>query len=250
MKYIDLDKNFKESDSKIQDAYSFRCAPQVLGASLDAINYVKSVLKVEMNSITDNPLVFSDGIIRSAGHFHGQPIALSLDFLSIALAEVGSISERRVERLLNPALSDLPAFLTSEAGKNSGLMIAQYTAAALVSKNKHIANPCCTDSIPVSASKEDHVSMGMNSALKVRELIENLESIIAIELLCATQGLEFRSPLSTSPILLKIIEVIREKVPPLTADRPPHIDIQAIKSLIKNETFVDIVSKSLEVVSI
>ncbi|MHA1910131.1 MAG: histidine ammonia-lyase, partial [Candidatus Kariarchaeaceae archaeon] len=199
-----------KDDNRIQDAYSVRCAPQVLGASLDAINFIKSVLKVEMNSVTDNPLVLEEGIIRSAGHFHGQPIALSLDFLSIALAEIGSIAERRIDRLLNPVLSELPAFLINEAGKNSGLMIAQYTAAALVSKNKHIANPCCTDSITVSANKEDHVSMGMNSALKVRELIENLESIIAIELLCATQGLEFHLPLTTSPILIKIMSVIRD----------------------------------------
>ncbi|MCG3218057.1 MAG: histidine ammonia-lyase [Candidatus Heimdallarchaeota archaeon] len=240
----------KTVDRKVQDAYSIRCAPQVLGATLDALNHIKGVLKVEMNSVTDNPLVLSDGTIRSAGHFHGQPLALSLDFLSIALAEIGNIAERRIDRLLNPSLSGLPAFLITEAGKNSGLMIAQYTAAALVSKNKHIANPCCTDSIPVSANKEDHVSMGMNSALKARELIENLESILAIELLCAAQGLEFHLPLSTSPILNQVVGVIREKVPPLTKDRPPHIDIQAIKSIIKSGSFVDIASKSLEMVTI
>ncbi|MFX1513616.1 MAG: histidine ammonia-lyase, partial [Promethearchaeota archaeon] len=206
-------------DDRVQDAYSFRCSPIVLGASLDVLQYVKNVLMIEMNAVTDNPLVLEDGTIRSAGLFHGQPLALALDFLSIALAEIGNIAERRIDRLMNPNLSSLPLFLSKNPGLNSGLMIAQYTAAALVSQNKTYATPSSVDSIPVSADKEDHVSMGMNAALKVRKILDNLEHIIAIELLCAAQGLEFSAPLKTSLPLQAVIKLIRQRIPPLTEDR-------------------------------
>jgi len=175
---------------KVQDAYSLRCIPQVIGASLDTIRYVQSVVETEINSATDNPLVFpDDGSIVSGGNFHGQPIALAMDFLGIALSELANISERRVNRLVNPHLSGLPAFLTTEGGLESGMMIAQYTAAALVSENKVLAHPASVDSIPTSADQEDHVSMGTIAARKASLILENVKNVIAIEYMCATQGI-------------------------------------------------------------
>ncbi len=176
----------------VQDAYSLRCMPQVHGASRQAFSHAREVLSIEINSATDNPLVFSDQVI-SGGNFHGQPLALVLDYVGIALAELANISERRTERLVNPALSNgLPAFLTRNGGLNSGYMIAQYTAAALVSENKVLAHPASVDSIPTSANQEDHVSMGTISARKARTILQNVRRVLAIELLCAAQGLDLR----------------------------------------------------------
>jgi len=177
----------------VQDAYSLRCMPQVHGASRQAFKHAREVLEIEINSATDNPLVFEDEVI-SGGNFHGQPLALIMDYMSIALSELANISERRTERLVNPALSNgLPAFLTRDGGLNSGLMIAQYTAAALVSENKSLAHPASVDSIPTSANQEDHVSMGTIGARKARTILQNVRRVLAIELLCAAQGIDLRT---------------------------------------------------------
>ncbi|MEZ4535129.1 MAG: histidine ammonia-lyase [Cyanobacteriota/Melainabacteria group bacterium] len=190
------DSEIVESHSEcdmVQDAYSIRCIPQVHGASRQAIQHVRQVLEIEMNSATDNPLVFEDKIL-SGGNFHGQPVALAMDYASIAIAELANISERRTERLVNPYLSNgLPAFLTRNGGLNSGFMIAQYTAAALVSENKSLAHPASVDSIPTSANQEDHVSMGTIAARKARSILENLKKVLSIELLCALQALDLRT---------------------------------------------------------
>jgi histidine ammonia-lyase len=224
---------------KVQDAYSLRCIPQVLGASLDAIRYVHSVIKTEINSATDNPLVFAeDDKVLSGGNFHGQPIALAMDFLGIALSEIADISERRINRLVNPHLSDLPAFLTTEGGIESGLMIAQYTAAALVSENKVLAHPASVDSIPTSADQEDHVSMGTVAARKAAMILENVQTVIAIEYMCAAQGIDLLSPLKPSELLEKAVVKIREVVKKLEDDRTLSPDITKILALMRSRAIV------------
>ncbi|MFX1330540.1 MAG: histidine ammonia-lyase [Promethearchaeota archaeon] len=228
----------------VQDAYSLRCVPQVLGASLDALRYAQNTLEIEINSATDNPLVFSEeGDVVSGGNFHGQPIALAMDFVGIALSEIANISERRVNRLVNPSLSGLPAFLTTEGGLESGMMIAQYTAAALVSENKVLAHPASVDSIPTSADQEDHVSMGTISARKAAEILGNVKNVIAIEYMCAAQGLSLLLPLQPSEPLKLAFGAIRETVPQLDDDRPLHIDIERIREMIDSETIVASVEK-------
>jgi histidine ammonia-lyase len=228
----------------VQDAYSLRCIPQVLGASLDTVRYAQNILEIEINSATDNPLVFSEkDDVVSGGNFHGQPIALAMDFMGIALSEIASISERRVNRLVNPNLSDLPAFLTSEGGLESGLMIAQYTAAALVSENKVLAHPASVDSIPTSADQEDHVSMGTISARKAAQILENVKNVIAIEYMCAAQGLSLLLPLQPSEPLKLAFEVIREVVPQLDDDRPLYPDIARIREKIDSESIAASVEK-------
>jgi histidine ammonia-lyase len=217
---------------KVQDAYSLRCIPQVIGASLDAIRYVQSVIETEINSATDNPLVFpDDGSVVSGGNFHGQPIALAMDFLGIALSELANISERRINRLVNPHLSGLPAFLTTEGGLESGMMIAQYTAAALVSENKVLAHPASVDSIPTSADQEDHVSMGTIAARKASSILENVKNVIAIEYMCATQGIDLLSPLKAAQPLEVAKSLIRGVVPTLEDDRTLAPDIVKIRGL-------------------
>jgi histidine ammonia-lyase len=227
---------------KVQDAYSIRCAPQVIGASLDAIRYVQSVVETEINSATDNPLVFiDDGTVISGGNFHGQPIALVMDFLAIALSELANISERRINRLVNPHLSGLPAFLTTEGGLESGMMIAQYTAAALVSENKVLAHPASVDSIPTSADQEDHVSMGTIAARKAYNILENVKNVIAIEYMCAAQGIDLLSPLKPSAPLDKAHSKIRNVVPKLEDDRPLSPDIAQIHALIDSGAIVSVI---------
>jgi histidine ammonia-lyase len=227
---------------KVQDAYSLRCVPQVLGASLDAVRYVQSVIETEINSATDNPLVFgADGIVLSGGNFHGQPIALAMDFLSIAVAEIANISERRVNRLVNPHLSGLPPFLTTDGGLESGLMIAQYTAAALVSENKSLAHPASVDSIPTSADQEDHVSMGTIAARKCRQILSNTKKVVAIEYMCAAQGLDLLAPLKPSVPLSAAHERIRRDVPKLEDDRQLSGDINSISAMIDSSEIVDAV---------
>lgn len=221
--------------SKVQDAYSFRCIPQVHGASRDAIDYAVRVLEIEFNAATDNPLVFAEqGDIVSGGNFHGQPVALALDFACIALAEIASISERRVEQLLNPALSGLPAFLSPHPGENSGFMMAQVTAASLVNENKMLCFPASCDSIPTSANREDHVSMGMTSARKLRQIAGNVRAVLAIELLCAAQALEFRRPLRPGAALARLHDAFRGVVKPLADDRLMATDIAAAEAFIES----------------
>jgi histidine ammonia-lyase len=199
---------------RVQDAYSLRCIPQVHGAVRDVAAHVRRVLEVELNSATDNPLVFPDtGEVISGGNFHGEPVALALDYLAIAVAELASISERRIERLVNPDLSGLPAFLVRDAGTNSGMMIAQVAAVALVAENKVLAHPASVDSLPTSANKEDHVSMGMTSALKLATVVENVQSVLAVEALCAAQGLDFLAPLRPGRGAAAAFERVRAVVP-------------------------------------
>ena len=247
MKGVLLDSEINRSHvncGKVQDAYSLRCVPQVLGASLDTIRYVQSVLETEINSATDNPLVFpNDGTVVSGGNFHGQPIALAMDFLGIALAEIANISERRINRLVNPHLSGLPPFLTTEGGLESGMMIAQYTAAALVSENKVLAHPASVDSIPTSADQEDHVSMGTIAARKARLILENVENVVAIEYMCAAQGIDLLSPLTPSEPLATAMKAIRKVVSKLEDDRQLSTDIEAIHQLMKTGKIVDATRK-------
>ncbi|MFN8324920.1 histidine ammonia-lyase [Flavobacterium sp.] len=210
----------------VQDPYSFRCIPQVHGASKDAIDYVKKVFKTEINSVTDNPNIFKDeDLIISGGNFHGQPLALALDFLGIALAELGNISERRTYQLIS-GLRGLPAFLVDNPGLNSGFMIPQYTAASIVSQNKQLATPASIDSIVSSNGQEDHVSMGANAATKCLKIVENLERILAIELMNASQALEYRRPLQSSEFLESFLKSYREEVPLVKEDRILHYDIE------------------------
>ena len=220
---------------KIQDAYSLRCIPQVHGAVRDALVYVRKTLEVEVNSATDNPLVFAEKRkILNCGNFHGEPVAFALDLLGIVISELGGISERRIEKLINPALSGLPPFLTTEGGLHSGLMMVQVSAAALASENKVLAHPASVDSIPTSADKEDHVSMGTIAARKGRDIVKNVEHILAMELLCATQGLEFLLPLQPGIGIEEAYRAVREKVPPIKGDRRFSEDIKKLQSLIES----------------
>jgi histidine ammonia-lyase len=230
--------------SRIQDAYTLRCSPQVHGATKDAISYCRRVIETEMNASTNNPLIFADSQdFLLGGNFHGQPVALAMDFLSMAISELASISERRIERLVNPKLSGLPAFLVSDGGLNSGFMIAQYTAASLVSENKVLCHPACVDSIPTSANKEDHVSMGTISARQCREIVMNTENVIAIELLCAAQALDLFTNLKPGEGTLKAYQVIRQTISPLEKDRILSNDIMAMKDLIRSGKILTAVEK-------
>lgn len=221
--------------TRIQDAYTLRCSPQVHGASKDAIAYVKRVIETEMNSSTNNPLIFADSEeFLLGGNFHGQPVGLALDFLGMAVAELANISERRIERLVNPQLSGLPAFLVGEGGLNSGFMIAQYTAASLVSENKVLCHPASVDSIPTSANKEDHVPMSPIAARKCREVLKNAEHVIAIELLCGAQGLDLFTNLKPGAGTLAAYATIRNAVSHLEKDRILAYDIQAMMALMKS----------------
>lgn len=231
----------QQGEIRVQDAYSLRCTPQVHGASKDAINYVKERVEIEINSVTDNPIIFpesKEGI--SGGNFHGQPMALSFDFLGIALAELANISERRLERLVNPALSGLPAFLVEHGGLNSGFMIVQYSAAALVSENKILAHPASVDSIPSSANQEDHVSMGTIAARKAKEIMENVRRVIAMEIMCACQGIDLRTNKGLGKGTAPVYNKVREFVPMLVEDRPLYEDINKCEELIINGTIVDV----------
>lgn len=230
---------FAQVKKDVQDPYSFRCIPQVHGASKDAIAYCERMVTTEINSVTDNPIVLPDlGRIVSGGNFHGQPLALALDFLAIALAELGSISERRTFVLLS-GQRGLPPYLVAHPGLHSGLMIAQYTAAALVSENKQLCTPASVDTIPSSNGQEDHVSMGANAAIKCGRVVKNLENILAIELLCAAQALEFRRPARSSKLIEKIIEQYRTYVPFIDADRILHHDIQASVRFLRDFRFLN-----------
>ena len=225
---------------KVQDAYSLRCAPQVHGASRDLLDYVEYTIATELNSATDNPLVLVDSEqLVSAGNFHGQPLAFALDALAMAVAELANISERRVERLVNPNLSDgLPAFLTSDGGLNSGFMIPQYVAASLVSENKSLCHPASVDSIPTSAGQEDHVSMGNASGLKATQVVANSERALAIELLAATQAVEFLAPLEPGRGSRAVHEFVRTLSPRLRDDRSLGLEIEAVAESIRDGSLI------------
>ncbi len=219
-------ESHRTGDVRVQDPYSLRCMPQVHGAVRDVLGDIEKRLEIEMNSVTDNPLVFPEtGEILSGGNFHGEPMAIAADTLAIALSELGAISERRIEKLTNTAFSGLPAFLVRDAGLNSGFMIAQVTAAALASENKTLAHPASVDSIPTSADKEDHVSMGMGAALKLGQVVENVRTILAIELLAAGQGIDLLRPLRTSAPLEALHRDLRAGIAPWHEDREMSPDI-------------------------
>ncbi|MDQ4036127.1 MAG: histidine ammonia-lyase [Chloroflexota bacterium] len=222
-----------ESDHRVQDAYSLRCMPQVHGAARDALAELSRVVTVEMNAATDNPLVFPTGEVISGGNFHGEPLALALDYATLAVAELASISERRTARLVDAHLSGLPPFLTERPGVESGLMIAHYTAAALVNELQTLAHPSSVDTIPTSANQEDHVSMGATSALHLREAVDRAEQVLAIEALCAAQGLDFRRPLKPGAGVRRAHAIVRSRVTHLDVDRSPAPDIAAARELVR-----------------
>ena len=230
---------------RVQDPYSLRCLPQVHGATRDALAHIEEMLAIEINSATDNPLVLGDGRVVSGGNFHGQPIAIRMDYLAMALHELGSISERRVDWIMNPNLTDLPAFLSPKEGLHSGYMIAQYTAAALVSENKTLCGPSSTDSIPVSGNQEDHSSMGLTAARRARMVLENVRTILAIEILCAAQAIHLRRK-RTGRGLEPVIKLLRRSVPPLVADRVVAKDIQAVRTLVASGELLGTVKKVVE----
>jgi histidine ammonia-lyase len=218
---------------RVQDAYSMRCAAQVHGATREALGFIREVVTIEINAATDNPMVFADsGDIVSGGNFHGAPIAMAADLAAAALAPLATISERRTDRLMNPVLSGLPAFLTREGGLRSGLMLAQVTAAAVASELKTLAHPAAVDSIPTSAGKEDHVSMSMAAALKASRSLTRAREVVAVEILCACQALDLLAPLTTSPALAAVLACVRSRVPALDDDRSPAPDIAAITEVI------------------
>ncbi|MBX5477078.1 MAG: aromatic amino acid lyase, partial [Clostridia bacterium] len=237
--YLEGSRHVRPSTpEKVQDAYALRCVPQVHGASRRALRHVEATLAIEMNAATDNPLVFPDeGLILSGGNFHGQPVALALDYLKIAVAELANISERRTERLVNPQLSGLPAFLTPSAGRSSGLMILQYVAAALVSENKVLAHPASVDSIPSSANQEDHVSMGTIAARQAWAVVENAARAVAIELICAAQALEYKDRTALAPFTRAVHGWVRSLVPPYSGDRSYAADIEAVAARILDGSF-------------
>ena len=235
---------------KPQDPYSFRCAPQVMGAVLDALDYVKRILEIEMNSATDNPLVFADdGVCLSGGNFHGQPVSMAMDVLSLALSTLSNISERRVAALLDPSLNNgLPPFLVgkgSQPGLSSGFMAVQYTATALVAENKTLTHPASSDSIPTSSNFEDFVSMGPGAAQKASRILENSEYVIAIELLTAAQGVDLRDSARLGDGTMRVHRLVRDHVKTLTEDRSSHEDIEEVRSLVKLGKIADIVTHQL-----
>ncbi len=247
-----LRESHRHDDSRVQDAYSIRCIPQVHGASRDAIGYVRDAVSVEVNSANDNPLIFAeDKVHLEGGNFHGQPMALATDFLAIALSELANISERRIERLVNGSLSGLPRFLTPSGGLNSGLMIAQYTAASIVSENKVLCHPASVDSIPTSANQEDHNSMGSISAQKAWKVLQNAETVLAIELLCACQGLDFartlngHAPLHAGRGVETAHAMLRRRIPTLERDRVLHDDIQMALAALRSGEIVRAVEQTI-----
>jgi histidine ammonia-lyase len=231
---------------RVQDAYSLRCMPQVHGAARDTFGFVREVLTIEINASTDNPMVFSaSGELVSGGNFHGQPVAVALDHLAVATCSLAGISERRIERLLNPALSELPPFLAKNAGLNSGLMMAHVTAAALVSENKVLAHPASVDTIPTSAGKEDHVSMGVHAATKAAEIVENTVTVVAIELLAAAQALDFLAPLNPGKGARAAHRFFRRHVPGMDRDRVLAPDIETARGLVLDPRFAAAVAGSV-----
>jgi histidine ammonia-lyase len=232
--------------SRVQDPYSFRCQPQVMGACLDIIRNCSATLRLEANAVTDNPLLFVEqGDVLSGGNFHAEPVAFAADMLALSLAEIGSLSERRTAVLVDPKMSGMPAFLVAHSGVNSGFMIAQVTAAALVSENKAIATPCSVDSIPTSANQEDHVSMATHAARRLGPMVENAAGVVGIELLAAAQGIDFHRPARSSVRLEQVHAGIRSEVPFYSADRYFAPDLEAAKSLVMTGRFTPLVDRLL-----
>ena len=232
--------------NRVQDPYSLRCIPQVHGASRQTINHAREVLEIEINSVTDNPLIFTESKdIISGGNFHGQAIAMAMDYLAMGMAELCSICERRIEKMMNTTFSKLPPFLAKKNGLNSGLMVAHVTTAALASENKYLCHPASIDSIPTSTDKEDHVSMGVTSGRKLHEVLDNLQKCLAIELLSNTQALEFLKPLKPLPPLQAVYDLIRTTVAPIHSDRAFYQDIAEIEKLIKTHQIINICEEKL-----
>ena len=231
---------------RVQDPYSIRCQPQVAGACLDVLRHVCTVLEIEANAVTDNPLVFADSkAVLSGGNFHAEPVALAADYLALAIAEIGSLSERRIALLIDSHLSGLPAFLVKESGLNSGFMMAQVTAAALASENKSLAHPACVDNIPTSANQEDHVSMAMFAAMRLQTMLDNVAHIVAIELLAAAQGVEFHRPEHSSGVLESVISDIREISPAYTEDRSMSDEFAELAAIINQGSFYSLAESIL-----
>jgi histidine ammonia-lyase len=232
---------------RVQDAYSLRCSPQVHGACRDAIAYARSVVAIELNAATDNPLVFADrGEVLSNGNFHGEPVAIALDTLKIALAELAGISERRIERMVNPTMSEgLPPFLTEQGGLNSGFMIPHYVAASLVAENKVLCHPASVDSIPTSAGQEDHVSMGATAAVHAWQVCANVERVLAVELLCGAQGIDFLAPLRPGPGIAALHGALRDSSPHLGDDRSLADEIEIVAGRIRDGGLVEVVESAL-----
>uniref|UniRef100_UPI0035141767 aromatic amino acid lyase n=1 Tax=Henriciella pelagia TaxID=1977912 RepID=UPI0035141767 len=232
----EIRESHREGDSRVQDPYCIRCQPQVAGAALDLLRFAGGTLEIEANPVTDNPLVTEDGIF-SGGNFHAEPVAFAADQIALALSEIGAIAQRRVALMVDPTLSfDLPPFLTPAPGLNSGFMIAEVTTAALMSENKHLANPCSTDSTPTSANQEDHVSMAAHGARRIKRMNANLAAILGVEAICAAQGIEARTPLSTSAALEAAVRTLRSEIPALVEDRYLAQDINAATQMVFKDT--------------
>ena len=237
----DIRESHRDDDERVQDPYSIRCQPQVMGACIDQLRHVAATLEIEANAVIDNPIVIiEDGSILSGGNFHAEPVAFAADQCALAICEIGSITERRIAITVDPAQNfGLPAFLTPDPGLNSGFMIAEVTAAALMAENKHRAMPCSVDSTPTSANQEDHVSMACHGARRLAEMNRNLANIVAIELLLATQGVELRKPLSTSLPLQQVMKTVRRQVAPLQNDRYLADDISAVEQLVSGRSIIE-----------
>jgi histidine ammonia-lyase len=232
-------ESHRDDDARVQDPYCIRCQPQVAGAALDLLRQAGRTLEIEANAVTDNPLVLGPGRIVSGGNFHAEPVAFAADIIALALAEIGAIAQRRVALMVDPTLShDLPPFLTPAPGLNSGLMIAEVTTAALMSENKHLANPCSTDSTPTSANQEDHVSMAAHGARRLGPMVRNLSVILGVEAICAAQGIEFRAPLQTSPRLQAAIAALRAEVASLGSDRYLAPDLERAAGMIRSGALI------------
>jgi histidine ammonia-lyase len=234
----EIRESHRHDDPRVQDAYALRCMPQVHGAALDALEFAAGMVAAELNAATDNPLVFEDGTILSGGNFHGQPVAMALDVLAIALTNLATIAERRIDRLVHPDLNQgLPPFLTSDAGVSSGFMMAQVTAASLASECKLLSHPASVDTIPTDGNKEDVVPMAMGAAWKLRRVIENLGNVLAIELMCAAQAIDCRAPLAPGRGVAAAHQRVRELIPPLERDRVLSTDIAEIAAAVRRGVF-------------
>ena len=241
----EIRESHRDGDTRVQDPYCIRCQPQVVGACLDLLSMAARTLQIEANAATDNPLVLIEaGRIVSGGNFHAEPVAFAADQIALAISEIGAIAQRRIALMVDPTLScDLPPFLAKDPGLNSGLMIAEVTTAALMSENKHLANPCSTDSTPTSANQEDHVSMAAHGARRLSRMNDNLANILGVELLCAAMGVEHRAPLQTSKCLQKILSRLREDIAALETDRYMAPDLKAAAQLVSNRTLLDAISQ-------